>query len=280
MPVNKVKTDTTLYPSTLENIDTALYDWVSDLHLTTKNNDGLISTPIVWLGTERAFQIKNNKELRDKSGKLKLPIITVNRESVRKEANFKGAFQADIPETNDFKGGSIIIRREVQQEKTRNFANADSARSTKGDENRRKENSKIVYEEFMVPSPIYITVMYGITLRTEYQQQMNDLVSSFISVTGNRNADVIRNNGWSYELFIEEDYTENKNVDNLGEDERMFETKVSVKVLGYLVGEGTNRIIPHYTKRETRAEIRIIRERAIVGDKRPWLNKDNFDFKE
>jgi hypothetical protein len=122
--------------------------------------------------------------------------------------------------------------------------------------------------------------MYTIVIRTEYQQQMNDLASSFMSVTGNRNSDLIENNNWTYEIFIEQEFAETKNVDNLAEEERRFETKIQIKTLGYLIGEGTNRIKPQYVERETRAQIRITRERVIVGDKRPWLNNDDFEFKE
>ncbi len=68
--------------------------------------------------------------------------------------------------------------------------NADAARVQTGDETRRGDNNKIVYEELTIPIPVYVTVMYTIVLRTEYQQQMNDLVSPFISVTGNRNSDL------------------------------------------------------------------------------------------
>lgn len=269
-----------LIPSTLENIDTALYEWVTDLHLNTTTNDGFKPTPVIWLGTERAYQIKNNSKLRDETGKLRMPLITVNRDNVTKDPAFKGSFQADLSETEDYKGGAITIRRRIKQDKTRNFANADAARVQSGDETRRKDNNKIVYEFLTVAAPIYVTVMYSIVIRTEYQQQMNDLVSSFISVTGNRNSDIIEKNGWSYEIFIEQDFAETKNVDNLGEDERMFETKVQIKTLGYLIGEGINRIKPQYSTRESRAEIRITRERVIVGDKRPWLNNDDFEFKE
>ncbi len=276
MPVNEAP----FLPSTLENIDTALYKWVNELELATSTNDGLKETPIIWLGTERAFQIKNNKELRDNVGKLKLPIVTVNRDSVTKDPTFKGAFQADIPEANDFKGGAITIRRRVKQDKTRNFANADAARVQTGDETRRSGNNKIVYQEITIPAPVYVTVMYSIIIKTEYQQQMNDLVSSFITITGNINSDVIENDGWNYEIFIESNFAETKNVDNLAEQERLFETKVQIKTLGYLIGEGKNRIRPQYVERETRAQIRIVRERVIVGDKRPWLNNDDFEFKE
>lgn len=272
--------ETPFVPSTLENIDLALYKWTTELQLATNTNDGFKEAPVIWLGTERAYQIKNNKELRDSSGKLKLPLITITRDSVTKDPNFKGSFQADLSETNDYRGGAITIRRRVKQDKTRNFANADTSRVQEGDETRRRKNNKIVYEELTVAAPIYVTVMYTIVIRTEYRQQMNDLVSSFISITGNRNSDLIDNDGWQYEIFIESDYAESKNVDNLAEEERMFETKVQIKTLGYLIGEGTNRIIPQYAVRETRAQIRITKERVIVGDKRPWLNNDDFEFKE
>ena len=60
MPAN----EKTVEPSTIENIDTGLYEWVRDLELSTTTNDGFKPVPVLWLGTERAFQIKNNKEIR------------------------------------------------------------------------------------------------------------------------------------------------------------------------------------------------------------------------
>ena len=116
--------ETPFVPSTLENIDLALYKWTTELQLATNTNDGFKEAPIIWLGTERAYQIKNNKELRDSAGKLKLPIITITRDSVNKDPNFKGAFQADLSEVNDYRGGAITIKRRIKQDKTRNFANS------------------------------------------------------------------------------------------------------------------------------------------------------------
>ena len=276
MPVNQAPVE----PSTIENIDTGIYEWVNDLNLSTTTNSGFKKTPVVWLGTERAFQIKSNKELRDDVGKLKLPLITVNRDSINKDPQFKGSFQSHMFENPDYKGGTITIKRKIKQDKTRNFANADAARVQKGDETRRGNNTKIVYEHLTIPIPVYVTMMYTIVLRSEYQQQMNDLVTPFITTTGQINSFVFDNGGWSYEAFIEPDFAETKNANDLGEEERMFETKIQVKVLGYLIGEGINRVKPKYSTRENRAEIRITRERVIVGDKRPWINNDDFDFKE
>jgi len=276
MPANENPVE----PSTIENIDTALYDWVNDLELNTVTNDGFKKTPVIWLGTERAYQIKNNKELRDNVGKLKLPIITVNRDSISKDPQFKGSFQANLYEKSDHKGGSIIIKRRIKQDKTRNFANADSNRSLEGNNTRRAKNKKIVYEYLSTPIPVYVTMMYSIVLRTEYQQQMNDLLAPFITKTGQINTFIFERNDWNYEAFIQQDFAETKNVDNLGEEERKFETKIQVKVLGYLIGEGINRLSPDYVERENRAQLRIVRERTIVGDDRPWLHRDDFEFIE
>ena len=81
--------DIPIQPSTIENIDTGLYDWVKNLKLFTTTNDGFKQVPVLWLGTERAFQIKNNKDIRDSVGKLRMPIVTVNRDSISKDPSFK-----------------------------------------------------------------------------------------------------------------------------------------------------------------------------------------------
>ena len=109
---------TTLEPSSIETIDTGIFNWVDNtLDLTTKTNQGLIKTPVIWLGSERAFQVKNNKELRDSAGKLKMPLITVNRDSMTKDPSFKGVVQANLIEKTDYKGGtSLTIMKRIKQE--------------------------------------------------------------------------------------------------------------------------------------------------------------------
>ena len=71
----------------------------------------------------------------------------------------------------------------------------------------------------------------------------------------------------------------NNNTTNIGEEERMFETKVQIKVLGYLMGEGYTTSRPVNARRENRAKIVITGERTMVGDKIPWKTKDN-DYKD
>ena len=50
--------------STLEDIDYAITSWVKkDLELTTQTNEGRKTVPVLWQSPERAFQIKNEKNL-------------------------------------------------------------------------------------------------------------------------------------------------------------------------------------------------------------------------
>jgi hypothetical protein len=279
MPVKEIIFE----PSTIETIDMGLYNWVDNvLNLSTITNDGYKKVPVIWLGAERSFQIKKDQLLRDGDDRLKLPLISVTRESITKDPTFKGRFQAHYNEQKDYKGGVVTITRRIQQDKTRNFTNADISKLLKDSREtgpQLNNKHKTVYQEITIPVPSYVTVMYNVTLRTEYQQQMNDLVTPFIAKTGNINGFFFEQEGYKYEGFIEPSFSETKNVKDLGDDERMFETDVQIKVLGYLIGEGKNRERPKVTIRENYVKIRVSRERVITGDKIPWKEKDN-DYRE
>ena len=84
-----------LEPSTLEIIDRAMFNWVDsiiDAHSST--NKGWKKVPIIWVSAERAYQIKNDKFLRDDAGALKLPLVSVERTGIVKDPARKGSFQA------------------------------------------------------------------------------------------------------------------------------------------------------------------------------------------
>jgi len=264
--------------STIETIDTSLYEWVNSfLDLHTKTNKGMYKVPVLWLGSERVWQIKNDKRIRDKVGKLVLPLVTINRDSITKDPSFKGSFQANLYEKRDYKGGATDAGSNINQDKTQNFQNSIRNRDTnnKQQTGKVKENNETIYNTYNGPIPVYINVTYAITLRTEYQEQMNDLLQPFVTTTGQINSFPLVIKNHRYEGFIQQDFSMNNNTTNIGEDERMFETKVQIKVLGYLVGEGFNRPRPTLARRENQVKVRITGERTIVGDKIPWKKKDN-----
>ena len=255
-------------PSTIETIDMSVLKYLKDLNLFADTNEGWREVPVIWGTAERSFQTKNNKDIRDQQGLLKMPIITIRRNSVTKDMASKGAFVGNVPENSDEQGGSLIISRVVNQEKTKNFANNDAQRLF-GQENYPFHNKKVVYKTISAPMPVNVTLNYEITIRTEYQQQMNNLMLPFITKPGTINYVTLSEQGHRYEGFIDGNFSNQDNLQNFSSEERKFETRISLRVVGYLVGQNNNREKPHFSIRENVVEVKIPRER-LVTDPGEW----------
>ena len=264
--------------SSLETIDSAMLGFIDDeLNLSVTTNRGFKKVPVLWVTAERSYQIKHNKELRDNEETLVLPLITVNRANVVKEPNFRGTVFANLYPENDAKGGTITVARRINQKKTAEFQNAYAKRKfgASGDigsqslnANKRKMSAqRVVYETITIPLPVWVKVMYEITVRTEYQQQLNELINPFFTVPGNsRMPKRIESEGHFYEVFIEGSFTNASNKANLGMAQRNYETTINIEVLGYLIGDGENQEKPKIVTRENAVEFKIGRERTILGD--------------
>lgn len=255
--------------STLENIDMALASWVrEDLDISTLTNEGFVKVPMLWQTPERSFQVKNKKELRDDAGALKLPFISVERVSVVKDPNRKGGFQANYySQKKNGRSGRWVIAQRIVEDKTNNFATVANLRDESQNNGQRqlyypRVNKKVVIQSLSVPIPVYVNIGYKIVLKSEYQQQMNDMLAPFVTRTGQINSFVMRRNGHLYEAFFEQDFTQSNNVANLQEDMRMFTTEVNIKVLGYLIGEGESDDRPIVHIQENAVEITYPQEQV------------------
>jgi len=280
-------------PSTLETIDYAVHNWLNeelDIHTTT--NKGWKKVPIIWATAERAIQSKEDNTLRDQDGTLIFPRIIIDRTSVVKDLAKKGSVWGNIQRINDEKGGSITIARRIKQDKTSNFANADSRRLRGGVAGNKQstypkrdslgrliENKKIVYETITMPLPVYLDITYSIIIKTEYQQQMNDLVTPFMTKTDGLNYFVMKNENHMYEAFIQGDVGLDNNIASMETEYRKYESKIDVKVLGYINGEDKNAEQPKIVIRENAVEVKFPRERVVFGDIPEHIDKRGF-YKE
>jgi len=268
-----------LMPSTLETIDTAMVRHLKEnFDLQTMTNEGFKKVPILWLSAERSHQVKNNPEIRDDKDDLIYPLMIISRQTVTKDPNFKGSFQAHIFDgpgqvPNDPRRVNVPIARRIMQKKTSEFANADSRRKYgpdrdvgRGDPNRKGTSNKVVYQTIYAPLPTYIKVTYNLRIVTDHLQQMNDLTTPFLTRTGQINTFFIEAEGHRYEVFIEGDLSYNNNFNDLGEELRTFSTDISFRVLGYLMGEGPNDEQPKISIVENAVEVKMPRERVMVGD--------------
>lgn len=263
-----------LAPSKLEDIDYALYNYINDdLDIFIDSNQGFSKIPVIYAMPERAYQMKNNPDLRPNGRSLEYPLISILRESIVKNPENKGRYGVYVPPYFDYydRGGSVDIARVVNQDKTKNFANANSIRKSFSGRDINYQtspgvNEQIVYDTLSVPMPTFVEVTYNIQVASEYQQQMNTVISSFAAQSGAPSAFSIKHDGNSYEAFIEPSFALENNVGALSTDERIFKTGFTIKVLGYLIGSGKNQETPNVVRRQSAAKIEFQRERVILGD--------------
>jgi len=260
----------TFMPSTIETIDYALHEWLNEeLNIFCTTNDGWKKVPIIWSMPERAFQVKENKELRNLDDIFTFPVMSVERASLIKDPTMKGVAWSHIARQNDPKGGTLTVARRIQQEKTANFANKD-ARRRFNQSTYPFDNKKVVYETITMPLPTYVVANYKVTITTEYQQQMNEIFTPFITSTGQINNFFINKDGHRFEGFIQGEFGLENNISNLGEEERKFQTTIDLKILGYLMGANKNDEQPKVTIRESAVEFKFVRERVVMGDKKDY----------
>lgn len=262
--------DVPRFKSSLEDVDFAVYRFVDErLNISTNTNKGFKKVPVIWAGQERAHSIKDDKINRDKTGMVILPAISIERVSVKKDEDSRVIPFAKVDPRGDLKGGYLTINKIIKQDKTSNFARADAFRK-RGQLNfptyRDKKNKKVVYETLTIPIPVYVDIGYKIVLRTEYQEQMNDLLTPFVRVSNAHKRVLIHNNSNQYEAFIQEDYAIDNNISSYEGDERKYETSLDINVFGYLIGDGKNQEQPRVVRRENAVQIRFARERIVVQD--------------
>tara|TARA_R110002110_G_scaffold71683_1_gene191295 strand:+ start:737 stop:1615 length:879 start_codon:yes stop_codon:yes gene_type:complete len=256
--------------SSIETIDYAITSWLKeDLKLHANTNEGFTRVPILWQTPERAFQIKNNKELRDDGGALKLPLVSIERTGIVKDPMNKGGYQAHTySNKKNGRTGRMVIAKRIKQDKTRNFAVASGTRTGKTggvlQQNFPRINNKVVVQYLSIPIPIYINAKYKLTIKSEYQQQMNELIEPFLARTGQINSFILKRDGHMYEAFVDQDFTHANNVSNLNEDARIFSSEINIRVLGYLIGEGPNDDRPLVKVDESVVEVTFPRESAVV----------------
>tara|TARA_R100000008_G_scaffold86286_1_gene78716 strand:+ start:1326 stop:2186 length:861 start_codon:yes stop_codon:yes gene_type:complete len=277
-----------LMPSTIETIDRAFFNWLKEgMNIHTDTNKGWKKVPVIWLSAERNFHIKNDKDLRDSNGVLKLPLISIERASIVKDPIDKGGHYAALPsnvnesgtDLRSVRGGTRQISRRISQAKTSNNANERVNRYPSTVD--KTTNPAVVYETITVPVPVYLNINYNIVIKTDYQQQANQIIATFINHpdSSSINSFIISADGHTYEAFLDVDYSIGGNISDVGESEKLYEASLAVKVQGYIMGSEENDDRPKIVVRENAVEVKISRERTALGDINPYLDRDK-DYRE
>lgn len=88
------------------------------MNLFATTNKGWKKVPVLWVAPERTYQRKKNKELRDDHGTLILPLLTIERTTLQKDAQKKGTMGVNIPAVRDAMQNQFTIGQVINQKRT------------------------------------------------------------------------------------------------------------------------------------------------------------------
>ncbi len=254
--------------SQLETVDLAIYEWLNEkMNIFCNTSEGWNKVPITWVSAERSFQIKNNKDLRDERGTLIMPLMVVERTGINKSNDSRGAYFNSIPNVSD----DYVITKTINHKKTAEFTNADSLYNNSHDNyreaDRNKNNTNVVYVYKKIQRPIYVTMDYKISVMSQYQQQMNEIIQPFIVFTGSQRYFIAEKDGHRFEVFIDPAFAQSNNLDTLESEERRYITNITLKVYANLVGLGSNDDSPLFKTVENAVKVKISKESVIFPKK-------------
>lgn len=255
-----------LSPSNIETVDMALYNWINEtMDIRCDTADGFKKVPIIWVSAERSYQIKSDQNLRDHRGALIPPIISVDRTGINKSNEARGAFQNSIVNNDE----RYFISQKMNQKRTSEYANNNSLRNTGALNFATKKyvkNEKVVYQFKEILKPIYIEFSYKVSFISQYQQQMNQMIQPFLVRTGSNRYTIIENDGKKFELFIDPTINQSNNLDNLDTEERKYNSSITLKVYGYLVGSDVNQEDSIIKVRENAVEVKLAKESIVFPE--------------
>jgi hypothetical protein len=258
-----MKEELTVYCPKIEDFDYVIYDWINeDLNIFADTQTGWRKVPIIFAAPESFVFSKENPEARDQNGTLNYPIVSVEKKTVSKPNQHDGNMavnQWGPPRP----GGAIEIAQKISQYTNSKFMNKNSYNDT-GFSNRKYKDKNNVYQIISIPQPSFIEVSYEITIVSNFHQQLNQIISPFITKYGNINYFSKERNGWSYELFIEEQFSQESNVADFSTEERLFKSKMQIKVKGYIL-EKENSDTANVFIRETALEFKFKKEYVLKG---------------
>ena len=261
---DSVPLDLELPPCTIEDVDRSLFNLLNEqLPFQYEHKGAQKRVPVIFATGERFAVLRRNEPLRDKSGALILPLISLMRTGINQEPS---------PSVGPHHRGPVKIRRKIDKSSSiykrlvnvENFINSDdhahpsSEITPSGTDparvSRRNATSSPdgiapkgmpvpnfadnIYETIVMPAVKYFTASYEITFWCQYTSQMNDMISAMMSMYQDNNKRTFRletDKGYWFVGYTGAELNPQENFDDFSDDERLVKYTFSISVNGYQV---------------------------------------------
>lgn len=300
----------------IEDVDLAVFNlFDKEIPLQIRGNEGLKNAKVIFAAGEKWAVIKKKKDIRDRQGRLILPLITVGRTSIVQDAG------ADITGRgiNQQLGELKIVRRLYKGDRNyqnlinrlflRNQMNVainpdQSVSPQPGQLTTQRQIGDLadvadiaeggymipirddnVWETITIPAPQFFTARYEVTFWTQYTAHMNELIEMFIAAQlPQGNAFKISNpakNYWFVATIEGNEYSPENNFENMFEQERIIKYTFNVSVPGYILATnapGAPVPVRRYvssTNIEFQTDVGPIASEGTDGVEDPWIGADD-----
>ena len=209
------------YAITLKDIDTSLLNHVKNIiKPSVREANETFKVPVYYGNEERWKAVRERGVLRDTGGALILPLIMLKRTEVSKNELSNQGFEHD-----------------VQSKFINVVRNSSWSKDNQYDRFSVQQGIKPAYENIVTGMPDYADITYEFVLWTNFIEQMNPLIESFVAQSNTYWGD---GSNMKF-LSIIDSISDASEMDQAGE--RFIKSTFSVTTKAYLLPEYLNSVI-------------------------------------
>ena len=206
----------------LKEIDTAVIKHIRNIMKPkVREQNEVISVPVLYGNEERWKSIKARGTLRDKNGVLILPMIVIKRTSV----GFDDAMPLSFD--NDVRGKFVSVIR----------SSSGWSKNNRYDRFAVLTGQKPVQEFVKTGMPDFVRCNYSIVMMTSFIEQMNDLNTLWIE-----HLETYFGDQTSYRFLSSLDGDISNEIEMESQGERMIRNEFSMTIKGYMIPEFTDNV--------------------------------------
>jgi len=208
------------YSITLKDVDTSVFSYIKDvIRPTVQDANETVKVTVMYGNEERWKSVRKRGVMRDKNGSLILPLIMLKRTSVEKSDMIPG-YEHDIRRKY-----TEIVRNNGWSKQNR-YSNFNV-----------QVGNKAIHQNLVTTIPNFVNVNYEFVLWTNFIEQMNPLVETFME---QNNTYWGKNDNYKFISTLDSI----SDASEMNQDgERFIKSTFSVVTKAYLLPEETNSAI-------------------------------------
>lgn len=208
---------------------------------------------VIFATGERFATAKQLRPLKDKDGRIILPVISVRRRTIEQTAEDTGGRGI-----NQGTGTLTIARKLADEDRDfQNFLNKLNLQNMDLPETNRETgqhqydhdvieggllqpklgSTSNVYEIYTIPQPQFFTATYEVIFWTSFTEHMNYMIETFMSsfLPQDKMFRINTNKGYWFMSYVDEQITSNDNFDDFKDTRRILRYTFNMKVKGFIL---------------------------------------------